>query len=147
MGASTFFQSALMITKRTHYIGLAVILAAITNPILNIILIPKYGAMGAAYSTAISFFIMLMILSYFSQRLYRINCDWSRILKIAVAILLVLSLDHAFAPETSLASCGIKLLWLSCVPAILFFLKFYTRKELYGIRGLVFGQASSPSIN
>ncbi|KPJ69807.1 hypothetical protein AMJ44_02205 [candidate division WOR-1 bacterium DG_54_3] len=134
MGASTFFQSALMITKRTHYIGLSVILAAITNPIFNLLLIPKYGAMGAAYSTAISFLSMLVIVYYFSQKSYHIDCEWSRILKIVTCGLFLFFLDQIIAAEKTFVSIIYKLFLLGSFPILLYFLNFFTGEEMHSIR-------------
>jgi len=64
--------SGINITGKTIYASLTVILAAIINIILNFILIPKYGMIGAAIATLISYFMQWVFIYTFSQRLYNI---------------------------------------------------------------------------
>ena len=47
--------------KKTFYSSLAFIISGLTNIILNAIFIPQYGYIAAAYTTAISYFILFLI--------------------------------------------------------------------------------------
>ena len=46
--------------EKTTIIPIATLLAAIVNIVLNIYIIPKYGIIGASFTTAVSYFLMLM---------------------------------------------------------------------------------------
>lgn len=48
--------------------GIATGIGAATNVVLNIISIPYMGAMGAAWATAISYFVMCMLAYKFTSR-------------------------------------------------------------------------------
>lgn len=55
------------------------ILIAILNLILNYILVPYYGAKGAAIATAISFILMFVISTFFSERLYPVGYNVKKV--------------------------------------------------------------------
>lgn len=59
------------ITRRTGYSMLASILAMLTNGIGNFILVPKLGALGAALSTAFSFWIFYILRTELSCVVWR----------------------------------------------------------------------------
>lgn len=51
-------------TKKTQYISIGTLMAALVNLILNYIFIPRYGAVAAAWTTVISY-ILLFLYHYF----------------------------------------------------------------------------------
>jgi O-antigen/teichoic acid export membrane protein len=51
-----------------RFIALKMPIVAVINVVLNILLIPRYGLMGAAISTLFSEFISLFVLNAFFQR-------------------------------------------------------------------------------
>lgn len=59
--------------KRTNYNIIIALLAAISNIILNIILIPKFGVRGAAISTGVAYIVFFVMRTYFSKKLYKVN--------------------------------------------------------------------------
>jgi O-antigen/teichoic acid export membrane protein len=60
--------------------------AAIVNVVVNLILVPKIGIMGAAIATLISYVTMAGGLFYFSQKFYPINYDFGKLFKIILVI-------------------------------------------------------------
>ncbi len=59
------------VTRKTGYAMLASVVAALTNFIGNYLLVPELGASGAAISTAISFWIFLVLRTEFSCLVWR----------------------------------------------------------------------------
>lgn len=57
--------------KKTGIIGITTFMIAIINIILNFILIPKIGTLGAAISTTISFAIQFLLFAIFALRNYK----------------------------------------------------------------------------
>lgn len=47
--------------KKTKYTAMGTVIAAITNIILNLIFIPRFGFMAAAYTTLFSYFVLMTI--------------------------------------------------------------------------------------
>ena len=52
------------------------LVSAITNAILNILLIPVYGINGAAVATTVSFLVSMILMFYFMSSLLSINLDY-----------------------------------------------------------------------
>lgn len=59
-------------------------ISALINLIGNLILVPKFGATGAAISTGFAYIIFFMVRTYFSRKLYYINYNLS---KFAISII------------------------------------------------------------
>ncbi len=69
----------LNITKRTQYYPVATITAAATNIVLNFLLIPRYGIVGAAWANGAAYAVQAALGYSFSQRFYPIPYEWGRI--------------------------------------------------------------------
>lgn len=74
--------------KKTHFIALGTVGAAIMNAILNMLLIPPFGGIGAAVATASSYMILLIVHIYIAKRI--IGNYSMPIYDFAIAIILVL---------------------------------------------------------
>ena len=136
-GMASFFWDGIMIAKKTIYIGISVFVSALSNILLNIFLIPQFRAMGAAYSTAISFFIMFVLIFYFCQRVYSIKCEWGRISKIAVVSLFIFFLNQWIVLHPVLLSLLFKTFLLTSFPFLLYLINFYTNDELSRIQTFI----------
>jgi O-antigen/teichoic acid export membrane protein len=79
-GIGYYFQSGIYISKKTHYLGLMGAICAVANIGLNVLLIPRFAAMGAAWATALSFLLMAVLAYFFSQRAYHIPYMLSKVL-------------------------------------------------------------------
>lgn len=66
------------IMKKTQVIGIAILLAAVLNIILNFLLVPSLGKIGAAIATLISQTTVCIYLFYKSQILYYIPYDFKK---------------------------------------------------------------------
>jgi O-antigen/teichoic acid export membrane protein len=75
----------LVITKRTSFYPIATGIAAVASLAANRILIPQFGMLGAAWANVIAYATLAGVTSVFSWRVYPIQYEWSRLLRIAVA--------------------------------------------------------------
>ena len=66
--------------EKTYFLPVFKGCAAISNILLNIILIPSFGIIGAAYATTISFVIMYISVYFYSNRLFKMYIDWKIII-------------------------------------------------------------------
>ena len=92
-GVYLIFLPGFYFNKKLYLISLIEWVAAIINLILNLIMIPKLGILGAAIATALSY-MTLCIISYFKGNKYlEINYQWKNILKTTsitlIAIILI----------------------------------------------------------
>jgi O-antigen/teichoic acid export membrane protein len=75
----------LNITRRTQYYPVSTAIAAAANVGLNIVLIPRYGIMGAAYANGIAYAAQAAIAYQFSQNFYPIHYEFGRLARVIVA--------------------------------------------------------------
>ncbi|MFZ1321774.1 MAG: oligosaccharide flippase family protein [Ignavibacteria bacterium] len=73
------FMAGIYIEKKTKYLPLITGLGAGVNIISNFILIPKLSLMGAAISTLISYFVMMIGIYLVSQKFYKVNYEYKKI--------------------------------------------------------------------
>ncbi len=74
-----FPNCAIQFKERTAVMSLVTVAGAVLNLGLNFVLIPRFGMMGAAITTAITLFCMWVTLQFFSQRTYPLKYDYKPI--------------------------------------------------------------------
>jgi O-antigen/teichoic acid export membrane protein len=107
----------LNITKQTQYYPIATMVAAATNVVLNFILIPRVGIVGAGWANAAAYGVQAALGFAFSQRFYAIAYEWGRLLRVAVFSVVAWAVAHSL-PSIKLAGVGPRS-WLAPVPDIL----------------------------
>ena len=105
------------IEKKARYYPVVTAAAAATNVGANLLLIPRFGMMGAAWATVFSYAVMAGLGFTFSRRLYPIPYEWSRIIRV-VAAAAGCYLLALLAPEPWLPAVAVKLLALAAFPAL-----------------------------
>ena len=110
--------------RRTQFNWVVTGAAAAVNVALNLLLIPRYGMMGAAVATIASYVTMLAGMTWWAQRLYPVPYQWRRVLTAAGA-------GIALAVTGKLAGGGlpVALLLALAYPAVLLPLGFYLPAE------------------
>jgi O-antigen/teichoic acid export membrane protein len=106
--------------------------AALVNVALNVILIPPYGMIGAAISTAAAYLALFLGMVANSQRVYPVAYQWRRVLTLAsVAIGLTVVGSVLDVP------LAVAILIALCYPLALLPLRFYLPAERRRLRGLL----------
>ncbi|MBU2636701.1 MAG: oligosaccharide flippase family protein [Bacteroidetes bacterium] len=88
-GLSLTFSAGIYIQKKTSYLPFITLIAAIANVVFNFLLIPMLGIIGAAFATLISYVVMAVTMYYYSQKFYRIEYEYKKIIIIAAATSLI----------------------------------------------------------
>jgi O-antigen/teichoic acid export membrane protein len=73
------------ISKKTRYFPILTISAATLNVGLNVFWIPRYGNLGAAWSTVAGYGLMAGLGAYLGHREYPIPFDWPRLARVVLA--------------------------------------------------------------
>jgi O-antigen/teichoic acid export membrane protein len=133
-GMSYYFQTGVYISKKTTYLGLMGGICAASNIGLNLLLIPRYAAMGAAAATALSFFLMAILAYTFSQRVYRVPYSLFRVVLPVVAAMGIYALSTLVQVPSLLASAALKVLLMIGFGLIVFSLGFFDSTELLRLR-------------
>jgi O-antigen/teichoic acid export membrane protein len=115
--------------RRTQFNWVVTGAAAAINVALNLLLIPRYGMMGAAVATVAAYTTMFVGMSWWAQRIYRVPYQWRRVgtaTAAGVALAVVGKLVGGGAP--------VALLLALAYPLVLIPLGFYLPAERRAIR-------------
>lgn len=77
---SIILNSGLFIRKKTHLMTIIMIGACFLNVGINIVLIPRFGIIGAAQATLISYIFYTVIITYYAFKEFRFRIDFAHIL-------------------------------------------------------------------
>lgn len=116
---------SISLTKRTHYFAVYSWAAALLNIGLNVFFIPRWGMVGASWTTAISYAFLTLAYLVTSQRLWAIAYESSRV-RTVVGLTTVFVLASRLLPELPL----LPILLLKSVYSVAFI------ALLFGLRGL-----------
>jgi len=127
------FILVLSYRNKTSLISLIAFISAFTNLGLNLLLIPRLGSQGAAWTTLISLGIWAGLSFAFAQRYFPIRYEYGRLFKILAVHLLSLeafSLLSSHRPSLLLYLAG-KVVCLLLYPAALYLSGFFTTEEIH----------------
>ncbi|MCI9598836.1 MAG: oligosaccharide flippase family protein [Firmicutes bacterium] len=89
--AITIIGYGIALKKRSEFMLLSVSVAAVINVALNLLFITKWGVFAAAMTTWIGYFIMLILVNHFSQKLYPCPYETAKLL-LSSTVLTVISI-------------------------------------------------------
>jgi O-antigen/teichoic acid export membrane protein len=84
-GMGHFFNYGIVMAKRWGYDSMNLFVSAAVNVVLNILLIPSYGILGAAAATLVCYLVWNSLKLYFSSKFYQLRFNLSRLILITVA--------------------------------------------------------------
>ncbi len=120
--------------KRTQFNWVITGVAALVNVVLNLILIPPYGMMGAAVATVAAYGVMFLAMTWYAQRVFPTPYQWRRVLTAAAAAVALLLVGKAVGGLG--AALGLTLAYPLALLALGFFLP-EERKRLLRRAGAV----------
>ena len=83
LGINIICTVGLLIERKTALIPVVTLLAAGVNVVLNRLLVPGYGKMGAAGATLAAYVLWAVIRYFLARRFYPIPYEWGRLAKLA----------------------------------------------------------------
>lgn len=107
--------------------------AALLNIVANLLLVPEYGMMAAAWVTLASFVLQALLLFVVVRSSYPVPYEWSRLTKISLACAIPLALSFVPALSGTWTKVG---LFLLVIPLLLT-LGFLDPRERERLRGLL----------
>jgi O-antigen/teichoic acid export membrane protein len=139
-GMAYYFQSGILIEKRTEYMGVMGLIGLGGNLLLNYCLIPRSGALGAAWATMLSFALLAGLSFYFSQRVYPVPYKIVHLSLPIVAAVPVYLASTVINISSPVVSAAVKLLLLPVFLGILYFIGFIKQEEVDKLKA-VLGEA------
>jgi len=125
---------AINLKRKTKAAAMIFFLGAAINIGLNFALIPKYGMMGAAYATFMTYVLMSAILFFYNQRLMGVSYEWNRIFKMAIIATLIFMLGYFVVINDLALSIIFKIIIIFLYPLFLYLIRFYTEDEIRRVK-------------
>lgn len=107
MGIHFCVSPGIHIAEKTKYLPILFGLAAALNLGLNLLIVPRFGFMAAAWSTAVTFLVLAVATALLSQWVYPIQYEYGRLAKLSLVAALVYAAAVALEPQ----SRALALLW------------------------------------
>jgi O-antigen/teichoic acid export membrane protein len=136
------------LTKRTLWLALYSWIAALINLALNLVLIPPFGMLGAAWATAVAYVFLTIAYGLTSHRLWPFTYDWRRgttILALTAIALLgtpLLPGGDLDDPVMWVVANTVKLMYCAALLAAMFWLGGLDRAELHRLRLGILGRGA-----
>lgn len=107
-------------TGRTEFNFPATAAALVVNVVLNLILVPPLGIVGAGIALVASYLVVLALMYGFTQRLFPVPYEWARLIRVvAVSAILVAAGELLLPTDGALGLISRTLLWLAYPLALL----------------------------
>lgn len=103
-GMYTNFIAGIYIKERNKVLPAITGAGALSNIVVNLLLIPKMGLMGAALATLISYVLMAVLIYVAAQKVYFVAYEWNRIAMFALVVLAAFAIDRLFSSMGVLTS-------------------------------------------
>jgi O-antigen/teichoic acid export membrane protein len=131
------FNVGLLIKKKTQYFTYIDLTNAAVNLFLNYILISRYGVIGAALATLISYTLRVIMVYIITMPIYKIHFEYIRISKLFLAAGLVYAISTFLNTPVLWMTLGIKTLLLFLFPVCLLALRFFSKPEIEKFKHIV----------
>jgi O-antigen/teichoic acid export membrane protein len=149
-GMRSFASRGILIARKNFILAIVTILATLIDFCLKIYFVPRYGMYGAAWITSLSFITIYCILHITSQKFYKIEFHYKRILKLTVAffvtILFGYLIDYFLTGNVVTKILTLKSLLkislqsfilLTAYPIMLYLLGYFNEKERDAIQKII----------
>jgi O-antigen/teichoic acid export membrane protein len=78
------FSIGFQVVKNMGRLPTITIVPSVASLVLNLLLIPRWGMLGAAYATLASYFLMAILAWRFCEQVYPVRYEWRRIFLLVV---------------------------------------------------------------
>lgn len=144
-GQYTMLVTLIFLRKRTGRLALLTLGAGAANVLLNFLLIPRMGIMGAAWSTLIAYGAWAIATTWFALRLYPLRLDIVRGLELgAVALASVWLAVQVVLPDAPMAQGLVHLAILVGYGAFAVLVAIQPFNSLRGLAARLAGDAARP---
>jgi O-antigen/teichoic acid export membrane protein len=145
-GMCAVLVAGIHIAKKTKYASYSFVTAALISLLMNYLLVPRLGMMGAALASVTAYVALSILYFTMSQRFYRIEHEFGRVALIFAAGLALYALSLiATAGRAGAIVVVMKIACALLYPVLLYLGGFFRKEELARIRelsGLGKGSAS-----
>jgi len=91
------FGTLLTANNNLFYLNLFALISLVANIVLNVVLIPRFFALGSAYANLTAQGVTALLQIYLSYRIFRFNINYKLIIRLFLTIILVLLTGYVLA--------------------------------------------------
>jgi O-antigen/teichoic acid export membrane protein len=116
-------------TGRTEFNFPAAIGALVANVVLNLILVPAWGIVGAGVALVASYLVVLGLMYAFTQRLFPVPYEWGRLLRVVATVAVLVGVAELLVPTSGAVGLLIRIALFAAYPLTLLASGFFTPGE------------------
>jgi O-antigen/teichoic acid export membrane protein len=116
-------------TGRTEFNLPAAISALVVNVVLNLILVPAMGIVGAALALVASYLVVIVLMYVFTQRLFPVPYQWGRLARVVLTAAGLVGIGEALVPTSGLLGFLVRGILIAAYPVLLWVTGFFTDGE------------------
>ncbi len=116
-------------TGRTEFNFPAAISALLVNVVLNLLLVPPLGIVGAGLALVASYLVVVALMYVLTQRLFPVPYQWGRLARVALTSALLVGVGELVMPTSGAAGLAGRILLFAAYPLGLFYSGFFTPGE------------------
>jgi len=116
-------------TGRTEFNLPATLAALAANVVLNLILVPPLGIVGAGLALVASYVVVLALMYVFTQRLFPVPYQWGRLARVVLTAAILVGAGELLMPTSGAAGLLGRALLFAAYPLALFASGFFTPGE------------------
>jgi O-antigen/teichoic acid export membrane protein len=116
-------------TGRTEFNLPAAIGALVVNVLLNLLLVPPLGIVGAGLALVASYVVVLGLMWVFTQRLFPVPYEWGRLLRVVLTVAVLVGIAELLVPTEGATGLLLRALLFAAYPLLLFATGFFTADE------------------
>jgi O-antigen/teichoic acid export membrane protein len=116
-------------TGRTEFNLPATLAALAANVVLNLILVPPLGIVGAGLARVASYVVVLALMYGFTQRLFPVPYQWGRLARVVLTAAVLVGAGELLMPTSGAAGLLGRAVLFAAYPLVLFASGFFTPGE------------------
>ncbi|OQY76039.1 MAG: hypothetical protein B6D45_04715 [Ignavibacteriales bacterium UTCHB3] len=130
------FNASFYIKEKSIPVPILLGIGAISNIVLNYLLVPQFELMGAAFATLISYMLIAIGFFYYGRRLFEINYEYRKVGTLLLLIGVVFVIYYTLIDGANV-SLFVKILFAAAYPAALVLLRVVTPREVTVIKSTI----------
>lgn len=100
-GLASFFRTGVLLSAKTYFITIIMIISLCLNLISNYVFIKAFGYVGAAYSLLLTILCVTVLSYIYSSRIYFIKYDFGKLSMMTMVSIIVIVLSRIFIPANN----------------------------------------------
>lgn len=122
-------NTGILVSKKTSYLSYAYLISSIVCLAGNYIFIPQFGAFGAAWTTVLSYLVLVSTTYYFSQSLFKIQFDLYQIAKLVAYGILSYTVLCLYDPDNVIVAISYRFAILVSYLICVFLSGYFSQEE------------------